>query len=75
MTRSIYLKNSKKDVTMSIEGRAKATAKKVEGKIEETIGDLTGNREAQAKGKAKQVEGDVRHAVEDGKDEVKKVIN
>jgi len=60
---------------MSIEDRAKATAKKVEGKIQETAGDLTGNHEAQAKGKAKQVEGDLRNTVEDGKDNVKKVID
>lgn len=60
---------------MSIEDRAKAAAKKVEGKIEETIGDLSGNHEAQAKGKAKQVEADVRNTVEDGKDKAKKIID
>lgn len=60
---------------MSIEDRAKATVKKVEGKIEEIIGDLTGNHEAQAKGKAKQTEGDIRNAVEDGKDKIKKIID
>lgn len=60
---------------MSIENRAKATAKKVGGKIEETAGDLSGNHEAQAKGKAKQAEGDARNTVEDGKDKVKKAID
>lgn len=60
---------------MGIKNRTKATTKKVEGKIEETAGDLTGNREAQAKGKAKQVEGDVRNTVEDGKDNVKKMVD
>jgi uncharacterized protein YjbJ (UPF0337 family) len=60
---------------MSIEDRAKAAAKKVEGKIEETIGNLSDNHEAQAKGKAKQVEADVRNAVEDSKDEAKKIID
>jgi uncharacterized protein YjbJ (UPF0337 family) len=60
---------------MSIEDRAKAAAKKVEGKIEETAGDLTGNHEAQAKGKAKQAEGDLRNTAEDGKDKVKKIID
>jgi uncharacterized protein YjbJ (UPF0337 family) len=60
---------------MSIEDRAKTTAKKVEDKIEETAGDLTGNHEAQAKGKAKQSEGDVRNTVEDGKDQVKKMVD
>jgi uncharacterized protein YjbJ (UPF0337 family) len=60
---------------MSIEDRAKAAAKKVEGKVEETVGDLTGNHEAQAKGKAKQAEGDLRNSVEDAKDQVKKAID
>ena len=60
---------------MSIKDRAKATAKKVEGKIEETAGDLTGNHEAQAKGKAKQAEGDLRNTIEDGKDQVKKIVD
>lgn len=60
---------------MSIKDRAKAAAKKVEGKIEETAGDLTGNHEAQAKGKAKQAEGDLRNTIEDGKDQVKKMVD
>lgn len=60
---------------MSIENRAKATSKKVEGKIEETAGNLTGNQEAKTKGKAKQAEGDMRNAAEDGKDKVKKAID
>jgi uncharacterized protein YjbJ (UPF0337 family) len=60
---------------MSVENRVKATAKNIEGKIEETIGDLTGNHEAQVKGKAKQVEADVRNTVEDVKDEAKRMID
>lgn len=60
---------------MSIEDRAKATAKDVEGKIQEGAGKLTGNREAQAKGKTKQVEADVRNSVEDTKDQVKRAID
>lgn len=60
---------------MSIEDRAKATAKNIEGKVEEAIGDLTGNHEAQAKGKAKQVEAKVDNTVEDVKDEAKKMID
>ena len=60
---------------MSIEDRVKATAKNIEGKVEETIGDLTGNHEAQVKGKAKQVEANVRNTVEDVKDEAKKIID
>lgn len=60
---------------MSIEDRAKATAKDVEGKLQEGAGKLTGDREAQAKGKAKQAESDVRHGVEDAKDNVKRAID
>jgi uncharacterized protein YjbJ (UPF0337 family) len=60
---------------MSIEDRAKATAKDVEGKLQEGVGKLTGDREAQAKGKAKQAESDVRHGVEDAKDGVKRAID
>lgn len=60
---------------MSIEDKAKATAKDVEGKVQEAVGDLTGNNEAKAKGKAKQAEAKVRNTVEDGKDEVKKAID
>lgn len=57
---------------MSLEERAKATAKNVEGKAQEAIGNVTGDPEDKVEGKAKQVEGEARHAKEDVKDEVKK---
>lgn len=60
---------------MSLEDRAKATAKNVEGKVQDAVGDLTGDPKAQAEGKAKQAEAKVRHAAEDVKDEVKKAID
>lgn len=60
---------------MSLEEKAKATAKNVEGKVQEAVGNLTGDPKDQAAGKAKQAEAKVRHAVEDVKDEVKKTIN
>jgi uncharacterized protein YjbJ (UPF0337 family) len=60
---------------MSIENRAKAAAKNVEGKVEEAAGKLTDNHEAQAKGKAKQVEADLRNASEDVKDKAKQAID
>jgi len=41
---------------MSLQERAKAAAKNIEGKIEEAVGDLTGDSSKQAKGQAKQVE-------------------
>ena len=60
---------------MSLENRAKATAKNIEGKVQEAIGDLTDNPKAQAEGKAKQMEANVRHTVENVKDAAKKAID
>ncbi|MEA5488970.1 MULTISPECIES: CsbD family protein [Pseudanabaena] len=60
---------------MSLENRAKATAKNVEGKVQETVGDLTGDTKNQSEGQAKQAEAKLRHTAEDVKDEVKKVID
>jgi uncharacterized protein YjbJ (UPF0337 family) len=58
---------------MSLKDRAKATAKNIEGKVQEAVGDLTGDPKAQTEGKEKQVEAKARHTVEDVKDEVKKI--
>jgi len=60
---------------MSIEDRAKAIAKNIEGKVQEAVGEVTGDPKDKAEGKAKQGESKVRHGVEDVKDEVKKVID
>lgn len=60
---------------MSIEDRAKAVAKNVEGKIEEAVGKVTGDPETEAKGKAKQAEAEVRHTGENLKDKAKDIIN
>lgn len=60
---------------MSIEDRAKAVAKNVEGKAQEAMGEVTGDPKDKAEGKAKQAESKVRHSVEDAKDEVKKAID
>lgn len=60
---------------MSIEDRIKATAKNVEGKVQEAVGDVSGDPKDKAEGKAKQTEAQVRHATEDVKDEVKKGMN
>jgi hypothetical protein len=54
--------------------KAKATAKNIEGKVQEAVGDLTGDPKTQAEGKAKQAEAKVRHAVEDVKDQAKEII-
>ncbi|MBD2460042.1 CsbD family protein [Oscillatoria sp. FACHB-1407] len=60
---------------MSLEDRAKATAKNVEGKLQEAVGEVTGSPRDKAEGKAKQVEAEGRHAVEDMKDAVKRKID
>jgi uncharacterized protein YjbJ (UPF0337 family) len=60
---------------MSLEDKAKATAKNIEGKVQEGIGNLTGDKKDQVEGKAKQAEASVKHAVEDTKDTIKKAID
>ena len=60
---------------MSIEDRAKATAKNIEGKAQEALGNVTGDPEDKAEGKAKQAESQVRHSVENVKDDVKEAID
>jgi uncharacterized protein YjbJ (UPF0337 family) len=51
--------------------RVKATAKDLEGKTQEAIGNVMGNTQNQIAGKAKQAEADVRNATEDIRDKVK----
>jgi uncharacterized protein YjbJ (UPF0337 family) len=60
---------------MSLQDRAKATAKNIEGKVQEAVGDLTGDSKTQLEGKEKQAEARIRHTIEDVKDEVKKTID
>ncbi len=60
---------------MSLENKAKATAKNVEGKVQDAVGNLTGDPQAQAEGKEKQAEAKVLHTIEDVKDEVKKAVD
>ena len=60
---------------MSLEDRVKATAKNVEGKIQEAVGEVTGDPQAKAEGQAKQAEAQGRHIVENVKDDVKKIID
>ncbi|MBE9031378.1 CsbD family protein [filamentous cyanobacterium LEGE 11480] len=60
---------------MSIEEKAKATAKNIEGKAQEAVGQVTGDKQDQAEGKAKQAEASTRHAVENAKDAVKDEID
>ncbi len=60
---------------MSLENKAKAVAKNVEGKVQEAASEVTGNPNDKAEGKAKQAESQVRHATENVKDEVKKALD
>ncbi|MCP2728658.1 CsbD family protein [Limnofasciculus baicalensis] len=60
---------------MSLQNKAKATAKNIEGKVQESVGNMTGDPKDQIEGKEKQAEAKVRHSVEDVKDEVKKNID
>lgn len=63
------------EITMSLENRAKATAKNIEGKAQEAMGEVTGDNQQKAKGKAKQAEAKGRHMVEDIKDNVKQILD
>ena len=56
---------------MGFEQDMKATAKNIEGKAQETIGNITGDKKDQLEGKAKQAQASGDHAVEDLKDAVR----
>ncbi|MFB2773437.1 CsbD family protein [Pelatocladus sp. BLCC-F211] len=60
---------------MSIENRVEATAKNIEGKVQELVGEVTGNPQDKAEGQAKQAEANLRHTVENIKDDVKKSLD
>ena len=60
---------------MSTEDRANATAKNLEGKAQEALGNVTGDPQQQAEGQSKQAEAQAKHAKEDIKDNVKKAID
>ena len=49
-------------------GRVKAVAKELEGKTQESIGNVTGNKGDRLAGKEKQIEAKIRNTVEDVKD-------
>jgi uncharacterized protein YjbJ (UPF0337 family) len=68
-------KKNYKEYIMSLQNRSKATAKNIEGKVQEAVGDLTGDPQAQAEGQKKQAEASIRHTVEDVKDQVKRMID
>ena len=59
---------------MSMEKRIKATAKNIEGKAQEMIGEITGNPEQKAEGQVKQAAAKVEHTFENLKDRAKKTF-
>lgn len=69
------LKVTKELNDMGLQDKAKAAVKKVQGKVQETAGDMTDNHEAQAKGKAKQTEAEMSDSVEEVKDKTKDAID
>jgi uncharacterized protein YjbJ (UPF0337 family) len=60
---------------MSTEKRIEATAKNIEGKLQEAIGELSGNPSDKAEGKAKQADAQVIHTTENIKDGLKKSLD
>jgi uncharacterized protein YjbJ (UPF0337 family) len=60
---------------MSTEDKLKATAKNLEGKAQEVLGEVTGDPAMKAEGKAKQVEASAMHVAENIKDKAKGVLD
>ncbi len=60
---------------MSLQERAKAVAKDIEGKVEEAVGNVTGDPEKQLEGKAKQAEAVVLNTAEDVKSKAQDVAD
>jgi uncharacterized protein YjbJ (UPF0337 family) len=67
------MRNATEDVKDNLKSpeHLKATAKSLEGKTQEAIGNVTGDRKDQFSGKAKQVEAKTRNLLEDATDKVK----
>lgn len=60
---------------MSMEDRAKAVAKNIEGKVQEAASHLTGDPKDQMEGQTKQDEAAAMHAKEDLKDTAKDIVD
>jgi uncharacterized protein YjbJ (UPF0337 family) len=60
---------------MGTEERVNATAKNIEGKTKEMMGDVTGDPQQKAEGEMKQTEAQAQHAKEDIKDKAKEHID
>lgn len=60
---------------MSLQDKAKAIAKNIEGKIQAALGEITGNTQHKAAGKAKQVQAQAMNTAEKMKDKAKDFID
>ncbi len=60
---------------MSIEERAKAVAKNVEGKVQEAVSEITGDPKDKIEGQAKQEQAAAIHIKEDIKDTAKDIVD
>jgi uncharacterized protein YjbJ (UPF0337 family) len=60
---------------MTIENRVEATAKNIEGKIQEAVSEVTGNQKDKLEGQAKQDEASAIHMKEDLKDKAKEIVD
>ena len=67
--------STRKEFNMSLEKRVEAIAKKIEGKVQEAVGELTGNEKHKIEGQMKQVKASAMNAREDLKDKAKKIID
>ena len=59
---------------MSTEDRIKATAKNIEGKVQEAAAEVTGDPKDKVEGQEKQAEAETQHSIENAKDEIKKAM-
>jgi uncharacterized protein YjbJ (UPF0337 family) len=60
---------------MSLDERAKAAGKNIEGKAQEALGNVTGDAGDKIEGQSKQAEAEARNAKEDLKDKAKDVVD
>lgn len=60
---------------MSVEDRIEATAKNIEGKLQEAVGEMTGNPADKAKGQAKQMQAKMMQTKENIKDAIDKKLD
>ena len=60
---------------MSIEDRAEAVAKNIEGKAQAAMGEMTGSEKDKIEGRNKQDQAAAIHLKEDIKDKAKKIVD